>query len=194
MIFVALYIFFYLFRLGKLRWYHIAMVGALAIVLGGYQIEHYIKPTEARFALTVRSIEIAKDYFPIGTGFATFGSEMSKAYNYSYVYVIYGLNKIRGLNTDFSAYVTDNYWPMLIGQFGFFIAVMYIIYYYRIFKNINTISKRTVEQRQVFLAMFITFMVGSLGSAYLTAVEGVIDFIYIGLFLNRNMAVKDAEV
>lgn len=125
---------------------------------------------------------------------ATFGSEMSKAYNYSYVYVIYGLNKIRGLNTDFSAYVTDNYWPMLIGQFGFFIAVMYIIYYYRIFKNINTISKRTVEQRQVFLAMFITFMVGSLGSAYLTAVEGVIDFIYIGLFLNRNMAVKDAEV
>ena len=83
---------------------------------------------------------------------------------------------------------------MLIGQFGFFIAVMYIIYYYKIFKNINTISKRTVEQRQVFLAMFITFMVGSLGSAYLTAVEGVIDFIYIGLFLNRNMAVKDAEV
>ena len=194
LIFVAVYIFFYLFRLGKLRWYHIAMVGALAIVLGGYQIEHYIKPTEARFALTVRSIEIAKDYFPIGTGFATFGSEMSKAYNYSYVYIIYGLNKIRGLNTDFSAYVTDNYWPMLIGQFGFFIAVMYIIYYYKIFKNINTISKRTVEQRQVFLAMFITFMVGSLGSAYLTAVEGVIDFIYIGLFLNRNMAVKDAEV
>ena len=32
--------------------------------------------------------------------------------------------------------------------------------------------------------MFIAFMFGSLGSAYLTAVEGVIDFVYIGMFLN----------
>ena len=61
LIFVALYIFFYLFRLGKLRWYHIVTVGIIAIALSGYQIQNYIKPTEARFALTVGSIKIAKD-------------------------------------------------------------------------------------------------------------------------------------
>lgn len=184
LVFVALYIFFYLFRLGKLRWYHIATVGVIAVLLSGYQIQHYIKPTEARYALTVGSLKIARDYFPVGTGFATFGSEMSKAYNYSQVYVLYGLNLIRGLNREYTAYVTDNYWPMIIGQFGLVVAVLFLFYYFNLFKKINKNTKRTIEQRQIFLAMFITFMFGSLGSAYLTAVEGVIDFVYIGMFLN----------
>lgn len=194
LIFVALYTFFYLFRLGKLRWYHIAAAGIIAVALSGYQIQHYIKPTEARFALTVGSIKIAKDYFPIGTGFATFGSEMSKAYNYSDVYVLYGLNAIRGLNKEYTAYITDNYWPMLIGQFGIIIAFFYLVYYFNLFKKINNFPRRTKEQKQVFLALFITFMIGSLGSAYLTAVEGVIDFIYVGMFLNKNMVAQYAEV
>lgn len=191
LIFVALYIFFYLFRLGKLRWYHFLFVSLIAISLMGYQIDHYIKPTEARFALTVGSVKIAKDYFPIGTGFATFGSEMSKAFDYSQVYILYGLNKIRGLNIDYAAYVTDNYWPMLIGQFGFIVASIFFVYYVKLYKQINTCSIRSAEEKQVFLVLFITFMVGSLGSAYLTSVEGVIDFIYIGMFLNRNIKTKD---
>lgn len=190
LVFVALYIFFYLFRLGKLRWYHIAVVGLIVVLLSGYQIQHYIKPTEARYALTVGSLKIARDYFPIGTGFATFGSEMSKAYNYSQVYVLYGLNLIRGLNREYTAYVTDNYWPMIIGQFGVGVALLFLIYYFDLLKKINKHLKRTIEQRQIFLAMFITFMFGSLGSAYLTAVEGVIDFVYVGMFLN----IKDGEI
>lgn len=190
LVFVALYIFFYLFRLGKLRWYHIAAVGIIVVLLSGYQIQHYIKPTEARYALTVGSLKIARDYFPIGTGFATFGSEMSKAYNYSQVYDLYELNLIRGLNREYTAYVTDNYWPMIIGQFGFVVAVLFLIYYFDLFKKINKYTKRTIEQRQIFLAMFITFMFGSLGSAYLTAAEGVIDFVYIGMFLN----IKDGKI
>ena len=109
---------------------------------------------------------------------------MSKAYNYSQVYVLYGLNLIRGLNREYTAYVTDNYWPMIIGQFGLVVAVLFLFYYFNLFKKINKNTKRTIEQRQIFLAMFIAFMFGSLGSAYLTAVEGVIDFVYIGMFLN----------
>ena len=195
LVFVALYIFFHLFRLGKLRWYHIAVVGIIAVLLSGYQIQHYIKPTEARYALAIGSQKIARDYFPIGTGFATFGSEMSKAYNYSQVYILYGLSLIRGLNKEYTAYVTDNYWPMIIGQFGVIIALFFLMYYFDLFKKINKHTKRAIKQRQIFLAMFITFMFGSLGSAYLTAVEGVIDFVYIGMFLNiKNGEIGNAEI
>ena len=83
---------------------------------------------------------------------------------------------------------------MIIGQFGIIIAIFYLVYYFNLFKKINNFPRRTKEQKQVFLALFITFMIGSLGSAYLTAVEGVIDFIYLGMFLNKNMVAQYAEV
>lgn len=105
------------------------------------------------------------------------------------------MNLIRGLNREYTAYVTDNYWPMIIGQFGVGVALLFLIYYFDLFKKINKHLKRTIEQRQIFLAMFITFMFGSLGSAYLTAVEGVIDFVYIGMFLNiRDGEIADAKI
>ena len=47
----------------------------------------------ARNILTSKSMEIAKDYFPLGTGFGTYGSYISGVY-YSSLYYKYDLYKI----------------------------------------------------------------------------------------------------
>ena len=58
-----------------------------------------------------------KDYFPIGTGFGTFGSYMS-AKNYSPLYQMYGISNVNGLIKGAAYFVSDSFWPMIAGQTG----------------------------------------------------------------------------
>lgn len=184
LLFVGIYIFLYLIRINKIKWYHFLAIGVISIVVGSYQIQHYLKPTEARYALTAASFIIAKDHFPFGTGFATFGSEMSKAFSYSPVYIKYGLNFIRGLNEEYTAYVTDNYWPMILGQLGYISLLVFICFYYKVFKRINETNDKNVKR--IILSLFITFMIGSLGSQYLTSAEGVFCFCILAMYFCAN--------
>ena len=50
-----------------------------------------IIPDSARYQLLTKAFEIARDMFPLGAGFATFGSYYSGVY-YSSVYAAYGLS------------------------------------------------------------------------------------------------------
>ena len=70
----------------------------LALVLAWDQINFYYIDSDnsARNQLTIKSIEIAKDYFPVGSGFGTYASHMSGV-NYSPMYYKYGLSGIYGL-------------------------------------------------------------------------------------------------
>lgn len=72
----------------------------LVVILGWDQIQYYffssIIPDSARYQLLTKAFEIARDTFPFGTGFATFGSYYSGVY-YSSVYAAYGLSNINGL-------------------------------------------------------------------------------------------------
>jgi len=70
-----------------------------------------------RGILLITSLKIAIDYFPFGTGFGTFGSYLS-AINYSPVYYKYGINHIEGISPTIYNAVTDQYWPMILGQAG----------------------------------------------------------------------------
>lgn len=120
-IFLLLYVLFIWFRVQKLN---VAIIGlaALGVVLVCYnQIYFYFFSDMAlrmpRGAILNTSILIAKDYFPFGTGFGTFGSYISGV-NYSVVYELYGIDQIGGMTkTDISA-ISDNYWPMVLGQSG----------------------------------------------------------------------------
>lgn len=74
-------------------------------------------PTRARSALYGASLEIARDYFPLGAGLGRYGSHMSRV-DYSPLYAQYGLSDIRGLQDDNDQYITDTFWPMILGEHG----------------------------------------------------------------------------
>jgi hypothetical protein len=69
--------------------------------------------------LTLAGPFVAWDHFPFGSGWATFGSAFS-AEPYSPVYGMYRMAGIWGLSPDYPAFVSDTYWPMVLGQTGFF--------------------------------------------------------------------------
>ncbi|MDD6594886.1 MAG: hypothetical protein PUE27_00055 [Sharpea porci] len=85
------------------------------------QIEYYffsnIQSDSARYQLLTTSFKIMKDYFPIGTGFGTFGSYMS-AKNYSPLYQMYGISNVNGLIKGAAYFVSDSFWPMIAGETG----------------------------------------------------------------------------
>jgi hypothetical protein len=71
----------------------------------------------ARFALYDGSVRAAVDYFPLGAGFGRYGSWMSRV-DYSPLYDRYGMSDIRGLRRDKPQYITDTFWPQILGEMG----------------------------------------------------------------------------
>lgn len=128
---VVIYFLIYFFILKprkKLRVWHFALLVVAALVVAWEQFVYYyidLGGTSARSALTMTSIEIAGDYFPIGTGFGTFASNVA-AENYSPVYHMYGLNSIYGLGESNTRFGSDTFWPIIIGQTGVIGTVCYV--------------------------------------------------------------------
>lgn len=122
----------------KISFSKLAFVAIIVCTVAYNQIEYYFFETDgsARMELSIKSLEIAKDYFPIGTGFGTYGSFFSVE-SYSPVYYIYKLNNIYGLEKGRAGFVLDTFWPMIIGQFGISGFILYVICLVYILKNIQ---------------------------------------------------------
>lgn len=94
----------------------------------------------ARGALTYTSFLLARDYFPFGTGFGTFASALSADF-YSPLYHMYHINNVWGLGQLHSGYVSDVFWPMILGQTGVMGLLVYILIVVQLFKLIKPLYK-----------------------------------------------------
>ena len=142
---IVLAMLFYLhYTKKKITLLQIGIVAIIAILLSWKQINYYFINVDAgaRSVLFETSIKIAEDYFPVGTGFATFGSYFSSV-SYSPVYMMYGINNIWGLEKGRTFFVSDNFWPMIIGQFGVIGLICYLLLLFITYKKIqNEYSER----------------------------------------------------
>ncbi|MDY4574244.1 MAG: hypothetical protein SPD90_04225 [Intestinibacter sp.] len=131
------------------------VIAALGIFLAYDQISYYFFDLEdgARQQLLRNSFYIARDYFPFGTGFGTYGSHPSKEM-YSPVYYIYGLNKIWGLGEVYNFFISDNFWPMILGQLGYLGLLGYSAILLIFFKKIQRAYNRK-NNRKYFAAMML---------------------------------------
>lgn len=126
----------------------------------------------ARNMLYLRSIDIASDYFPLGVGFGRYGSWMSSVY-YSPVYYHYGLSLIWGMSKDFSNFITDTFWPMIIGETGF----LGLVFYIAIFGILLRILFRNVRKRKDPLIQ--AFFLGT----YMVFIESIIESIAAPIYV-----------
>jgi hypothetical protein len=120
----------------------------------------------ARFALHEAAVSIAIDHFPFGTGLASFGSHASRVY-YSDVYYRYGLSQIWGLSPDFPEFITDTFWPMIIGEGGVTGFVGYLCFFGILATGFWRAARRvdiSREQRFLVLAAFF-LLVGSIAES-----------------------------
>jgi hypothetical protein len=80
-----------------------------------------------RIALYRGSFQIARDELPLGVGLGRYASWMSGV-EYSPVYAQYGLDTVTGLTPDHHPYITDTFWPQIIGEAGALGLVAYLAF------------------------------------------------------------------
>ncbi|HYN64765.1 MAG TPA: hypothetical protein VES36_09190, partial [Candidatus Limnocylindrales bacterium] len=120
--------------------------------------------TQARAALYGASAQIAWDHFPLGAGLGRFGSHMSRV-EFSPLYARYGLNHVRGLQRTNSQFVTDTFWPMVLGEGGVFAVLAYAAFLGALMLTIWRGARRQVDR------LLRTFCLGTLAVLVAAAVE-----------------------
>lgn len=162
------------------------IIVSIIVVLGvsQYQIKTYIKDvTSPRSLLLNTGINLAKEFFPLGTGLGTFGNQVSYDY-YSPIYYKTGLAYVWGLRPqDNAMFMNDNYWPMLMAQFGYIGATIFLGIYIFFFAKLNKMIDEYRLRKQIFITLYGTLMYMSLASAYLTGTIGELGFLVIGLYI-----------
>ncbi|WMJ70872.1 hypothetical protein [Stenotrophomonas sp. 24(2023)] len=86
----------------------------------------------ARTALTTTSVKIANDSFPLGSGAGTFASAPSYKLGYSDVYRVYGLDRVYGISQETGNFITDVFWPKILGQSGYIGLIAYLLFAFRL--------------------------------------------------------------
>ena len=155
---LAIILLIYYIKISKKRIsiFKLILIGIVAVLVAWSQIEYYFLDIEGspRRVLTETSIIIANDYFPIGTGFGTYGSYTSGE-NYSEVYQLYGIDKTDGMTRGRTYYLSDNFWPMIIGQFGYLGTIIYALCLVILFKDIQNTYKLGIN---IYISKVIAFV------------------------------------
>lgn len=118
-LFVAFY-FLFTIKIGKKqRGLYFMIIACVLLLVGLEQFEYYFAADSetARSILLQYGIITAQTYFPFGAGFGTYGTAVARD-TYSVLYTQYGFHRYWGLAEN-GGFMTDNYWPAVMGEFGF---------------------------------------------------------------------------
>jgi len=178
------------------RAYFLWFIGVLALIMlwlfwdtfQMYFTFDSINDAWSRAVVLYYSFIIGNDFFPLGTGFGTYSSYYSGVY-YSWVYDSYKINNVYGISRIYPNFIADQYWPMVLGQFGYFglLCMIGIIYqYFKLFlTNIKVYVKS--EKYYYFLSVILgllLLLVDSTSDAIFSQQRGVVIFIYFALIIN----------
>jgi len=84
-------------------------------------------PDAVRLVLYRGSVEVATEHFPLGAGLGRYGSWMSRV-EYSPLYDRLGFDRIWGLSREYPNFITDTFWPQILGEIGLFGLVAYLVF------------------------------------------------------------------
>lgn len=171
---------FFIKNAGKIKKKHIMIIAIFSVMVGTYQIQTYFLNDNAPRAILMKyGIKTANNCFPIGSGFATYGSDMAAKY-YSNLYRSYGFNNLYGMNSINYQFLNDNYWPSIVGQFGYIGMVLVLVILFDIFKAIQKL-KVNYRVKSLLLVCYIYVMISSLGNTIFTTSATII--MSIGMIL-----------
>lgn len=152
--FICLVIYSLIFLRKNINLLKVLILGILVVIVGWSQIQYYfLNPNASRARVLNTSIEIANDYFPTGSGFATFGTMVSGQY-YSDAYDEYGLNDRWGFREDAYSFVADGGWATIIGEFGYIGTILFIVMLICLILSI----KERVYEKNVQILPYITLI------------------------------------
>ena len=190
-LFASMTLFLYLYRENKERKLHIWQIMILAgacFIFAYSDLQDYIFSGYAPRALLLRyGFITAINYFPLGSGFASYGSEMAKRY-YSKLYYEYGFDRIWSMsfeaNRAGSNYgvttLNDCYLGMIVGQYGWFGFFCYIGIMYKIYKILSGGHNNTYS-KAVLISTLITILSSIMVSNNTSSFWGICMYAVMGL-------------
>lgn len=172
---------FYFYRYEKLNVFVIAFLFFGIIAVGSYQIQTYLMNVNApRYLFFLHGAELACQHFPFGTGFATFGSDQA-ARSYSPLYFQFGFSRLFGLNPEDGSFLSDTFWPMALGQFGWIGFFLFVSLFVRIFLSFVNSRGVKAESKAFLYSALLSYIIHAIGSAILSSSAGMIGFIAMAL-------------
>ena len=191
--FVCLVIYALIFLRKNISVLKIATIGLLAIIVGWNQIQYYfLNENVSRARALNASIEIANDYLPIGSGFATFGTIMSGKY-YSDAYEKYGLSERWGFTQENYGYISDGGWATIIGQFGYLGAVLFV---FVIIFLILSLKNRLRECKNIipYISIIIYMLISSTNETAFSSNFAVFYAILLSIMVLKRKERKEGSI
>ncbi len=137
--------------------------------------------TWSRSAMMFTSFLIIKDYFPFGTGLASFGTLASGEY-YSKTYKEYGLDSLWGISKDKPDFIADAFYPEL-AQFGIIGVILYWGFWIYLLKCVIKTQRSQRKQFIIVILAFVFFAIEGFGDATFTHNRGLFVLILMGMVL-----------
>lgn len=193
--FAIFYVFIYYYYIMKNKsenkknrirmWQVILGIVSLSAVSAPTLEKYFTNTRMARYQLLHGALELSSKYFPIGTGFCTYGTYMAQQY-YSPLYRQLGFNQIWGMSESMRDLLTDSCWPAVLGQFGIIGVILYSIMLSVILLYIYRIAK----QNRYYYTTVLFFIVITVGASVATATffhfMTVGQMLILGIFVSKE--------
>lgn len=136
----------------------------------------------ARSALYYFSTDIFRDYFPFGSGFATYATYTSGQY-YSHIYNDLGIDMLYGLTKDNPTFIADTYYPSL-AQFGVVGVLLFFSFWLSLTrKAIKHFNKNNTKEFLISLLVIFFFMIECTSDTTITHNRGLFMMMLLALSL-----------
>lgn len=152
---------------------------------GGMGNERETHDFYARAALYYFSLDIFKEYFPFGSGFATYGTFSSGEY-YSHIYNDYGMDVMQGLTENDPRFIADTYYPSL-AQFGVIGVILFFTFWISLTrKSLLYFQKENIKDFVISIVIICFFLIECTSDATITHNRGLFIMMLLALTLTNQ--------
>lgn len=152
---------------------------------GGMGNERETHDFYARAALYYFSLDIFKEYFPFGSGFATYGTFSSGEY-YSHIYNDYGMDVMQGLTENDPRFIADTYYPSL-AQFGVIGVILFFMFWISLTrKSLLYFQKENIKDFVISIVIICFFLIECTSDATITHNRGLFIMMLLALTLTNQ--------
>lgn len=188
-LFVAVFLYIVMRKESVFKIRYIIILAIAVVVFSFADISTYFYDLNSpRMMFILYGIKTANNYFPIGSGFATYGTEMAARY-YSQLYISYGWRNLWTLGEN-GYFLNDTFFAGILGQFGWIGLILYFVCLYMLYKSINT-NRLVKNERVLSLATVITIAVVMISSGSAKSIMGVFVFAVLGIVAGSNFGLYE---
>jgi len=180
-VFVVVFVVF-IWKKKQIKSWHFLLAIPLVLLMAWDEIAFYFFNESgdygARSVLLLTSFVVARDYFPLGSGFGTYATSPSAKWHSS-LYSDYGLDKIHGLTEDAPKFISDSFYPAIIAETGFIGAGFYLLALFLTFVLI--LKMQNNKYSMIALVLFLLVLFNSVANASFFNILAVFPAFLIGL-------------